>query len=61
MVEDHSELDTQEYFTLEKEWHINESSIIPLPREAWKEDFLEPGPQDLPPGSYPQAAPSGIT
>ena len=32
-----------------------------LPREAWKEYFLEPGPQDLPPGSDNQAATSGMT
>ena len=34
---------------------------MPLPSEAWKEDFLDPGPQDLPPGSDPQASPSGMT
>ena len=34
MVEEHSELATQENFTLSKEWHLNESSSMPLPREA---------------------------
>ena len=34
---------------------------MPLPREAWQEDLLEPGPQDLTPGSGPQAAPRGMT
>ena len=34
---------------------------MPLPAEYWQEDYLEPGPQDLPPGSDTQAAPSGIT
>ena len=28
-----------------------------LPREAWKEDLLEPGTQDMPPGSYTHDAP----
>ena len=32
-----------------------------LPREACQEDSLEPGPQDLPPGSDNQAVPSFMT
>ena len=32
-----------------------------LPKEAWQEYLLEPGPQDLPPGYDPHSAPSGIT
>ena len=32
-----------------------------LPRDTWKEDSLEPGPQDLHPGSDLQAAPRGMT
>ena len=32
LVEEQSELSTQENFTLVKEWHLNESSSIPLPR-----------------------------
>ena len=34
---------------------------MPLLREAWQEDLLEPGPQYLPPGSYTQAETRGIT
>ena len=34
---------------------------MPLPREACQQEFLDPGTQDLPPGSDPQSAPSGIT
>ena len=34
---------------------------MPLPREAWQEKYLEPGPQDLPSGSDPHYAPKGIT
>ena len=30
---------------------------MPLPREDWQEESLEPGSQYLPPGSDPQAAP----
>ena len=37
LVEDHSELTTQENSTLAKYWHLNESSSMILPREAWKE------------------------
>ena len=61
LVKDHSDITTQENFTLEKEWHINKSSNMLLPREACQEDSMEPGPQDLPLGSYPQAKPSGMT
>ena len=32
-----------------------------LPMEAWQEDSLETGPQDLPPGYDPQVAPRGTT
>ena len=53
LVEDHSEIDNQENFTLSKEWHLNESSSMPLPMEAWQEDLLDPGPQDLLPGFDP--------
>ena len=60
LIEEHSELATQEKFTLEIEWHLNESSRITLPRKSWKEESPEPGPQDLPPGSDPQVAPSGM-
>ena len=48
--------DTQEKFTLAKEWHLNEYSSMPLTRKAWQEDSLEPGLQDLPLGSDPQVA-----
>ena len=34
---------------------------MPLPREALKEDLLEPGTQDLPPGSDTQASHGGMT
>ena len=34
---------------------------MPLPREAWQEDSLEPVPKDLTPGSDPQVAPSSMT
>ena len=34
---------------------------MPLPREAWQEESLEPGSQDLPQGSDPQVAPNGMT
>ena len=34
---------------------------MPLPREAWQEELLELGPQDLPPGSDPQVSPIGMT
>ena len=61
MVEEHSDLTTQENFTLEKEWHLKKSSKMNLPREAWKEDSLDPGPKELSPGSDTQAAPSGMT
>ena len=60
LVVDHSDLATQENFTPAKERYRNQSSVIPLSREAWQEDFLEPGPQDLPPWSNPQAVPSSI-
>ena len=60
LVEYHSDLTTQKNFTLSKKCHINESSIMTLPRDAWQEDSQEPIPQDLPPGSDPQAAPIGI-
>ena len=33
---------------------------MPLPAEYWQEDYLEPGPQDLPPGSDTQDVPSGM-
>ena len=34
---------------------------MPLPREAWKVDSLESGPQDLPIGYDPQATPVRMT
>ena len=34
---------------------------MPLFRAAWKEDSLEPSPQDLPTGYDPQVSPSGMT
>ena len=34
LVEEHSELSTQENFTLAKEWHLNKYSRITLTREA---------------------------
>ena len=61
LVEDHSEIATQDIFTLAKDWHLNKSSSMPLPREAWQEDLMEPGPPDQPPGSDIQAEPSSIT
>ena len=61
LVEEHSCLATQENFTLSKEWHLNKSSSMPLPREARQEYSLEPGTQYLLPVSYHQAAPRGIT
>ena len=33
---------------------------MPLPREAWQEDSLEPGTQDLPSGSDPQVSHSSM-
>ena len=47
----------QEIFTLKKECHLNKSSSIPLPSEAWQEESMEPGPKDMPPGSNPQFVP----
>ena len=44
-----------------KESHINESSIIPLPIEAWQEEPHDPDYQDLTPGIVTQAAPSDMT
>ena len=35
LVEEQSEIATQEKNTLEKEWHINKSSSTNLPMEAW--------------------------
>ena len=32
---------------------------MPLPREACKEYFMDPGPQDMPPGSDPQTVSIG--
>ena len=61
LVEEQSELNTQGKFTLAKDWNHKKSSRNILPREAWQEDSPEPGPQDLPPGSDPQATPIGIT
>ena len=58
LVEEHSDLSTQEKSTLSKEWNINEYSSIPLPREEFKEDSLELGTQELPPGYDPQVTPS---
>ena len=40
---------------------MNKYSSMPIPKEAWQEDYIEPGPQGMPPGSTPQAATSGIT
>ena len=34
---------------------------MPLPREAWQEKSLEPGPQDLPPESDTQVANTAMT
>ena len=49
LVEEHSDLAAQENFKISKEWYLKKSSEITLPREACKEDPLEPGTQDLPP------------
>ena len=61
LVEEHSELSTQESCTLAKLWHLNESSSISLPWEAWKEDSLDPGPHNIPPGYDSQDSTSCIT
>ena len=61
LVEEHSDIATEEKFTLAKEWHLNKYSSMTLPRESWKENSLEPGTQDLPPGSNPKVAPSCMT
>ena len=61
LTEDHSELATQEIFTLAKEWILNKYSKMTQPRDYYQEDPLEPGPQDLPPGYDPQALPRGTT
>ena len=34
---------------------------MPIPMEEWKEESLEPGSQDLPPGFDSEVAPSGMT
>ena len=60
MVEEHSELSTQENFTLEKYWHLNESCSMPLPKEAWQEDPIEADPQDPAARPSPQATPRCI-
>ena len=56
LVDEHSELTTQENFIFAKERHPKKISIMPLYREAWKEDSQYPDPQDLLPGSNVQAA-----
>ena len=33
---------------------------MPLPRDSFQEDSLDPGPQDMSPGSDTQAAPIGM-
>ena len=53
LVEEQSVLATQEKFILVKDWYLKKSSRMILPREAWQEDFLEPGPQDFPLGYDP--------
>ena len=61
LVEDHSDIFTLENSTLDKEWHINEYSIIYLLSKAWQEHSLDTGPQYLTQGSDPQAAPRCMT
>ena len=61
IVEENSDLAMQENFTLAKEWHLNKSSSMLLPREVCQEDSLDPGPQDMPQGSEPRDAPSIVT
>ena len=61
MVYEHSELAMQENFTLVKEWHINELPSMLIPRKAWQEDSMYPGPQYLTPRSNPQVVPRGMT
>ena len=61
LIDEHSEIATQENFTIAKECHLNKYSNMPLPSEIWQEDSIEPGPQDLHLGSDPHNAPNGMT